>query len=617
MSRYSVIARLAAVAPLIVAAVPEAHDAVGETLAANRSATAPQGCTRKGTIEQDWRSIGPDAPTVVHSVVDRRTGRHVGWQSTDTMRTGQGFDGKLAWQQEVSGTVRPEAGGEMPALAISQAYRDANAWWADDRAGAAISDAGSVVDAGRRYARLTVTPLRGQTFTVWFDVGTHLLARVTEKVGAATTTTVYTDYRNVGGCRHAATMMIDGGDGEQYRQTFALVRTTSSRALPRSYFSPPKTDPKDFAFGASGSTSVPFWLDGNHVLFAAKINGKGPFTMILDTGGQAVLTVATAKTLAVQATGNTAVGGVGDGVEGSGYVQGLDVQIGEFTLRGQTAMVLDLPNLPPPARAMQGMLGYELLRRVIVKVDYKTNTLTLSDPKKFDRKRAGIAVPFDYADHMPEVAGSFEGIEGRFRIDTGSGSELVVSSPAVLQHGLRQRHPVGVQRTSEGGIGGATTAYMTRSDDLKLCGIRFDHFVTNLSSQKAGAFADPSYTGNVGGGLLKRYVVTFDYPRQTIYFQQRADLVDDTGNYDRAGLSIQAVAGGLGIAEVVAGGPADAAGLRAGDVLSAVDGSKSEATDLSGLRYRLRNAPVGTAVTFDVLRGTTKIPKTVILKDQI
>jgi hypothetical protein len=492
MSRYSVLVRLAAVVPFIVGAAPQAHDAIGETLAANQSATAPRGRARKGTLEQNWRSIGPDAPTTIHSVVDQRTGRYANWQSTDTMRTGEGFDGKVAWQQDVSGTARPEAGGEMPALAISEAYRAANAWWADDRSGAVISDAGSVVDAGRRYARLTVTPRHGQTFTAWFDVGTHLLARVTQKIGAATTTTVYSDYRNVGGCLYAGTMMIDGGDSEEYRQTFALIRTKSSRPVPRRYFSPPKTAPKDFVFGASGSTSVPFWLEGNHVLFDAKINGKGPFTMILDTGGLAVLTVATAKTLAVRATGNTAVGGIGDKAESSGYVHGLDVQIGDFTLHGQTAMVLDLPNTPPPTRAMQGMLGYELLRRVIVKVDYKTNTLTLSDPKKFDRKHVGVAVLFDYADHMPEVAGSFEGIKGRFRIDTGSGSELVVSSPAVLRHGLRKRHPVGVQRTSGSGIGGTTSAYITRSDDLKLGAIRFDHFVTNLPAISATSGADSS-----------------------------------------------------------------------------------------------------------------------------
>lgn len=617
MSRYSVFARLAAVAPLIVGAVSQAHDTISETLTANRSATTPQGCIWKGTLQQDLVSVGPDAPTSIRSVVDQRTGRHAVWQSTEPMRSGEGFDGQVAWQQDVSGTVRLQGGGEMPALAVSQAYRDANRWWADDRYGATISDAGSAFGAGQRYARLTVTPLHGQTFTAWFDVGTHLLARITEKSGAATTTTVFSDYRTVGGCRYAGTIVTDGGDGEQYRQTFSVIRTRSTRTLPRGYFSPPVANPKDFDFGPSGSTSVPFRLEGNHVLFDAIINGKGPFTMILDTGGQTLLTVTTAKTLALEATGKTAIGGVGDGVESTGYAHGLNIKIGGFTLHGQTAMVTDLPNAPPPARPMQGMLGYELLRRVIVKIDYQTNTLTLSVSKTFDRKRAGTAVPFKYSDHMPEIAGSFEGIRGRFRVDTGSGSELVVSSPAVTQYGLRERHSVGVQRTSGGGIGGTTTGYMTRSDDLKLGTIEFDHFVTNLSSQKAGAFADPSYIGNIGGGLLKRYVVTFDYPRQTIYFRQRSNVVDDTGTYDRSGISFQSIVGGLLIGEVVPGGPAELAGLQAGDVLSAVDGTKKTATDLLELRYWLRNAPVGTAVTFDVIRSGVKLSKTIILKDLI
>jgi hypothetical protein len=96
MSRYSVLARLGAAVPIIMGAAPQVHDAIDETLAANQSAMAPRGCARKGTLEQNWRSIGPDTPTTIHSVVDQRTGRYTSWQSTDTMRTGEGFDGKVA-----------------------------------------------------------------------------------------------------------------------------------------------------------------------------------------------------------------------------------------------------------------------------------------------------------------------------------------------------------------------------------------------------------------------------------------------------------------------------------------------------------------------------------------
>ncbi|WP_380786187.1 hypothetical protein [Sphingomonas sp. R86521] len=43
--------------------------------------------------------------------------------------------------------------------------------------------------------------------------------------------------------------------------------------------------------------------------------------------------------------------------------------------------------------------------------------------------RAVVAIPFNYAGDMPDLAGSFEGIEVRSRIDTGAGGELAISSP--------------------------------------------------------------------------------------------------------------------------------------------------------------------------------------------
>ncbi|NMO20768.1 hypothetical protein HPC49_25755 [Pyxidicoccus fallax] len=35
-------------------------------------------------------------------------------------------------------------------------------------------------------------------------------------------------------------------------------------------------------------------------------------------------------------------------------------------------------------------------------------------------------------------------------------------------------------------------------------------------SAKRGAFSDAAYDGNIGSGLLKRFVATFDYPRQVL-----------------------------------------------------------------------------------------------------
>ena len=58
----------------------------------------------------------------------------------------------------------------------------------------------------------------------------------------------------------------------------------------------------------------------------------------------------------------------------------------------------------------QGMLGFELFRRFVTVIDYGAKTITFIDPAKFDPKDAGIAVPFVFYNHLPQVGGDFEGV---------------------------------------------------------------------------------------------------------------------------------------------------------------------------------------------------------------
>lgn len=610
------LALLGIAAPPLPAPDASIDTTVAGILRANRLATASPRCARQGTLRQQFGVSDEDKRATSNAAVDRQTGSYVAWSKTGRILIGQGFNGTVAWQQDASGTVRPQGGGENRAKAISQAYRNADRWWDDAPSRGVITNAGTIEDGGRAYDRLSVAPPGGQHFVAWFDARTHLLARTTELEGAATVVTTYSDYRPIAGCMIATATSIDSGYGDAFRETTVLTKTRFDKSRAPHRFDPPRTSPSDFSFARARRTTVPFELVGNHVVVDAKINGHGPFGLILDTGGQTDLTVATAKALAITARGKTGVGGVGAGVEPSGYAHDLLIEIGGFSFKRQSSLVMDLPQ-PPQNRPLQGMLGYELLRRIVVEIDYQTRTLTLTDPKLFDRTLAGVAIPFDYSDHMPEIAGSFEGIEGRFRIDTGSGSELIISAPFAEQYHMRERHPHGVERVSGGGVGGSTTGYVTRSNDLKLGPIAIGEIVTELSAQKAGAFADPSYTGNVGGKLLKRFIVTFDYSRQRLYLRPRTDQAADTGTFDRSGITLAAGAGGLVIESVTAGTAADLAGLRAGDLLRSVDGATMTIADLSALRLRFRTAPAGTVITLGILRAGAKVSTALKLTDRI
>jgi hypothetical protein len=67
-------------------------------------------------------------------------------------------------------------------------------------------------------------------------------------------------------------------------------------------------------------------------------------------------------------------------------------------------------------------LGFELFRRFAVRIDYGAERLTMIDPAHFARKDAGIAVPFRFYDHVPQVQGRFGDIPGRFDIDPARAS---------------------------------------------------------------------------------------------------------------------------------------------------------------------------------------------------
>jgi hypothetical protein len=133
-------------------------------------------------------------------------------------------------------------------------------------------------------------------------------------------------------------------------------------------------------------------------------------------------------------------------------------------------------------------------------------------------------------------------------------------------------HPEGVTALDGWGVGGRSYDYITRGAQLTLGPIKIDDLVVGLATESKGTFSDPNYQGNVGTGLLKRFVVTFDCGHQIMYLQPLPPPVADTGTFDRSGLWINKSYNGFQIADVTAGGPAKRAGLEAWDTITEIDG---------------------------------------------
>lgn len=287
------------------------------------------------------------------------------------------------------------------------------------------------------------------------------------------------------------------------------------------------------------------------------------------------------------------------------------------TVSSQVFAIFPLTSLASAEGIPQsGVIGYEVLKRFTVVVDYENSRLTLTDPAAFAYKGKGTVVPFQFNGHVPQVEGEIDGIPGKFDIDTGSRASITLLGPFAEAHKLKDRYAAKVEAVTGWGVGGAARSLVARAGTLRLGSVQVASPVTELSLQKKGAFTDPYVAGNVGAGVLKRFNIVFDYANQKLIFEPNA-LASKPDVFDRSGMWLNQGESGFEVIDVVPGGPAAQAALHNGDRILAVDGRKSSELDLPGIRSRFKNEPAGTQVRLTARSGDATRDVVLTLKELV
>ena len=611
---------LPAIAMLIFSSTAALAATPAEILDANHIATGGAAWRGKAAVFLQYDYVGQGLTGKVEGTSDLKDGRFEQDFVIGPQKGANGFDGTHVWSKDNSGIVTLQEGGDAVQLAVNTAYRSANLWWTATRGGAEIAPAGEKTEGGATYDVLMVTPKGGTPFDAWFDAKTHLLYRIAERQGGVLFTTTTTNYRSYDGTMQAVDTLISSGNAK-FDQHLTLKAV---RFLPKSdaaiYAMPPSIAVADFFLPAGAhSVTFPFDLIANHIHAHVMINGKGPYYFIFDTGGVNILTPELAHELGAKIEGESEVRGAGESTSTSGLTHVDEISLNGAVVKNQLFMAYALDSLYPANGVhMQGMVGYEVFRRFVTQIDYGAKTITLIDPKFFKADTAGAPVKIAFNGNAAVVDGSYDGIPGKFQIDTGARSSLTLSAPFVAANHLREVGAKGVDAVDGWGVGGPSRSHVTRGGILKIgSSIEVDHPITGLSTDRAGAMADPTLSANIGGGILKRFVVTFDYGHSTMYLKSAAGPVADLDTYDRAGAWFNIAADGYDVVAVTPGSPAAAAGLKEHDVITAIDGKPVTASALPDARQRLRDDPVGTIVTMSLLRDGKPLEIKFALRDQI
>ncbi|HSS47726.1 MAG TPA: aspartyl protease family protein [Thermoanaerobaculia bacterium] len=519
---------------------------------------------------------------------DVLTGRFLDTYTLGPVSGAEGYDGKTSWSQDTSGQTLANDGGDAREGTADEAYRRSRSYWYPGRRSGTVQDAGERTDGGRSFHVLTFQPAGGRPFEMWIDATTFRVDRIVEKTARDTRTTFFSDYRKVNGLEFAFAEHTTNGEAK-YDQTVTLESVEVNPPLDEARFRRPEGRTSDFAV-ASGATSaqLPFRLLNNHLFVEGRMDGKGPLHLLFDTGGANILTPETARRLGLSSQGSLQGRGVGEKSEDVGLTKVKELTLGGIVLRDQMFAVYPLSSLAAVEGVeVDGVVGYEVLKRFVARIDYAGGVIALVLPAAFQPPPGAAAVPFTFDGQTPQVEGEIDGIPGRFTLDTGSRSSLTVNRPFAEEHGLAAKYGAKLEALSGWGVGGGVRSLFARAKVLELGSVEVPGPVVDLAQSQKGAFANRYLAGNVGGGVLRRFTVTFDYGKQIVYLEPNANFAQ-RDEYDKAGMWLNRKGEAFEVMDVTAGGPAAAAGLKVGDALLAVDGKSAKEILLPDLRTRLK-----------------------------
>ena len=286
-----------------------------------------------------------------------------------------------------------------------------------------------------------------------------------------------------------------------------------------------------------------------------------------------------------------------------------NIEFGEESLDDGACVILPRQAGVP----FQGLLGAPVFQNYVVTIDYAAHTLTLSEPTTFTYQGKGVLVPLTLTegDNLMIITAEVNGIAGRFALDTGFDSSLVLSGGFVKQHNLLKKSPAKQTKTFAVMPLGDKAMTAMRLPTLTLGKNVFHDVLTLLEA--SGAASDIPADGLIGGEILQRFTVTFDYANKRAWFEPNknfaaSDVCDRSGIVARYEKSVYCVM------SINAPSPAAKAKLEAGDRILKINGVDAAQIDL--LRFNgYVCQPAGTVLHLTVQSGKKTREVTLILKD--
>jgi hypothetical protein len=327
--------------------------------------------------------------------------------------------------------------------------------------------------------------------------------------------------------------------------------------------------------------SFPFKFIRNMIVVPLKINGKGPFNFILDTGvGLMIITEPSLiDSINISSKRIVKISGLGTGEDNEAYItSSLNVDVNGLQGHRIYAALLkkDFFNLSSYAgMPIYGLLGYEFFRSLAVKINFGDSTISVYRPKNLHVFRKGNKIPITIEERKPYLRADVtfpnsKKSNCKLIVDIGAGHPMSIEN-LIKNYGLPQKF---IAANLGVGLNGPIDGFLSRIDEIVLGKYKIKDVLTSFPDQNSGLNESSiPRDGNLGIGLLKKFDVIFDYPDSMIYIKPGLHY-NEAFEHDMSGLEYYGSGEGYHhviISRVESGSAGDNIGLEKGDEIMSIN----------------------------------------------
>lgn len=448
-----------------------------------------------------------------------RPGKSRSTLTLDIFQITQLFDGQQAWMKDQNNQVIELTGPDKKQL-INTGWLLGKSYLLDDgMPGEEIFFNDTVINS-KNYAVYSALPDDGDSLKLYFNAETGRIEIIGETLDEADISTFLSDFREVDGF-DMAYLYETRSTIPELNSTVEILEFEVNLQLDDSLFAFSIVPVDDYFFPENAdSVIVPIVYRKGHIFVKVAIDGQPAVYFILDSGaGINFLNREYADSLRLDKSGGIPAKGM------SGYettaITNLDtLEIGDLKLLHQNVAIIDLTDvgLNVPDGILGGLLGYDLLSRFPLRIDYLRQMLIFYNPRSYRSPSIEYAVNLEYNMKVPMVDAEICGVSGKFLIDLGNALGLILHKPFVDNNNLGAEFTdINKIAGDISGVGGKSEAYSALAEYFAFGPAYLRELRILVAEGEQGILKSTDVDGNIGNGLLQNFSITIDYPGKKLY----------------------------------------------------------------------------------------------------